>query len=879
MTIDIQVAKDAARGHWPLIAAQVLRIPDDYLTGKQGPCPKCECGTDRWRVFKDFAETGGAMCNQCGKSADGFALAQWFLDCSLNEAIEKVCNFLGVEDPAKSKKRKKGPARVLANEPTNSEPADAPKPTKDLPITLRPWNDKHFAMCFESKKPITMEAVKLAGGTVAKHYSDTVMAFPCIGRDGKPTGWAMYNITGGPIKWRPNENEPYQDLKIKLIGCQGGGWIGRINPNRPDDPIFKVEGVSDMLAILSANPEASVVTNANGAGQDPLAKDRQWMLETFRGRVVYTIHDRDDAGFEGATWIGTDVKKRPGWAVAISLVAKESKNVDLPFEMNSKKPNEKDVRDFFNDRLGKGSTMAEAFQELVDICEQSPVMVQPKGYSIDAVTAEHEQNVAPKRIANYRTKYIPTDDGGVSRVDEPVPILEIADQIFEHGGGWPKSVGNQLFTIGNGQIRILRKPSSLFAWLRESIDVDFRNGSRLPTKEEMFEIIQNQSQRFESVESFPHFPRISGVHYTCEDRPPGDGRYLQRFLDFFCPSSPIDRQLLLAAIATTFWGGHPGGRPGFQFSSTTGQGAGKTTTAATIAKLSGGSIDFDQSAKREEITKRLLNGDSTGRVVLLDNIKAQTFSSASFESLITAKAISGHQMYQGNASRPNHFTFFITFNSASFSRDMAQRLVTIVLADAPKKSEWQSEVDLFIQEYRMNVIDDIRSFFLRPSKKLSKLNRWAAWQGEIASRLDDPESVIEEIENRESANDADRSMADDIVDFICEFLADFGYETPYRIHIAANALTSIVREAVGTMHSPKESFSLIDRLIASGLIKNMKRNPCKSHQRGFLFASVDGFSEIVQYDLADRIQRRANEADIAREKRREKARQDVASGP
>jgi P4 family phage/plasmid primase-like protien len=419
MSIDIQVAKEAARGHWSTIANRVIGIPDDYLTTKQGPCPKCKCGTDRWRVYNDFDETGGAMCNQCGKSADGFALAQWYLDCSLNEAIEKVCQFLGVED-SKAKKRKRVPARFVSTKPDSIEGS---KPAKNLPITLRPWNDKHFGMCFANKKPITMEAVKLAGGTVAKHYGDTVMAFPCIGRDGQPSGWAMYNINGGPIKYRPSEDEPYQDLKIKLIGCQGGGWIGRINPNRTEDPIFKVEGVSDMLTILSANPEASVITNANGAGQDPLHKERQWMLEVFRDRIVYTIHDQDDQGQDGATWTGTDVRKRPGWAVAISLVAKESRNVNLPFPMNSKNENEKDVRDFFNDRLDKLDTMAEAFQELVKIAAEAPVIVHPDGYQLT-----HEDS------SNFEEQDVEADEQEIlnrHHIDDPHRLAEINLQLYQ----------------------------------------------------------------------------------------------------------------------------------------------------------------------------------------------------------------------------------------------------------------------------------------------------------------------------------------------------------------------------------------------------------------------------------------------------------------
>ena len=478
-----------------------------------------------------------------------------------------------------------------------------------------------------------------------------------------------------------------------------------------------------------------------------------------------------------------------------------------------------------------------------------------------------------KSIENFETILVENADGSESFIDQPIPILEIAKSVFDHSNGWPKRAGNDLFVLQDDSIRTLKKTTSLFAWLRESTEINWKTGSRLATKDEIFETIGNRCEQFDSVESYPHFPRIANVYYTCKDRPAGSGKYLEQFLDFFCPSSPIDRQLLLAAIVTTFWGGAPGGRPAFQFSATTGQGAGKTTTASTIAKLAGGSIDFDQSAKREEITKRLLNGETTGRVVFLDNIKAQTFSSASFESLITAKEISGHQMYAGNTSKPNHFTFFITFNSPSFSRDMAQRLVTIVLGDSTKKASWQNDVDEFIESHRLDVIDDVKAFFDRPKTKLSKYNRWANWQAEIISRLDNPEAIIYELAMRESSNDSDAKMASDIIDHSSDYFEQYGYKTPYCIHVPFKELRTIVNESVGSLHSEREAGLLIDRLIACNLIFNASRNPSHKKGKGFLFWSADGESSSVQYDLAERVENREVELDNAREERRTEVRE------
>lgn len=381
MGIDINVAKNAASGHWQTIASRVIGIPDDYLSGQNGPCPKCRAGTDRWKVYKDFSETGGAMCNQCGKSADGFALAQWFLDIPLNDAIEKVCSFLGVVDESKSKKSKRKrsePAAIESKEstaPTNTDPENDNRSE----LEFIDWKQRLFDVWSASKKPITSDGVKSSGGRFAKYRGLTVIAIPIIGRSGAPAGYAVYNATGGTIPHKANKDAPLEQLKIKLVGAtKESGWLGRILPGVET---IKTEGVSDMLAVLSADPEnASVVCNPFGANENPLGKFNQWMFESLRGERVYTVHDCDKPGVDGATWVRSADRSRPGWSTAIAIVAAESRNVRLPFEITEN--HGKDLRDYFAERMIAGRTIPESLADFMELARGSELVEKPAGVEI-----------------------------------------------------------------------------------------------------------------------------------------------------------------------------------------------------------------------------------------------------------------------------------------------------------------------------------------------------------------------------------------------------------------------------------------------------------------------------------------------------------------
>jgi putative DNA primase/helicase len=67
-----------AAGRWasivtslaPHLAQAVERTPNHV------PCP-VHGGTDGFRLFRDFDETGGGVCNTCGIHHDGYTLLMW----------------------------------------------------------------------------------------------------------------------------------------------------------------------------------------------------------------------------------------------------------------------------------------------------------------------------------------------------------------------------------------------------------------------------------------------------------------------------------------------------------------------------------------------------------------------------------------------------------------------------------------------------------------------------------------------------------------------------------------------------------------------------------------------------------------------------------
>lgn len=475
----------------------------------------------------------------------------------------------------------------------------------------------------------------------------------------------------------------------------------------------------------------------------------------------------------------------------------------------------------------------------------------PRGWK----KARAYENEIATRVANYREE-ITEKDGKVMKTRVAIPQMQIVESTFKLFDGWPKRVGSELFVCNNSKIEYLTKPHMLFSWMRDQKDVLWGSGESLATKDEFHCSLTRGADEFKDIQHHAHFPPIEGIFYTCKQPKVGNGEQLEKMISFFCPATKEDRQLILASIATTFWGGPPTQRPVFLISAAAGagQGTGKSTLAAMVARLTGGAIDISAGMDAEDIKKRLLNGtDIQKRVICLDNVKKTKFSDQGIEALITAPEISGHRYFVGGGSRPNLLTWFITMNGPSLSRDLAQRTINIVLKRPKHSGNWLEQMIAHIDSNEDEIVADVAAFFARDRQDISYPTRWGLWEREVVSRLNDPDSVCALIRNRENINDDDYQQAQAIQELVNERIKQAGYDHPTRVHISNERIAEWVNKALGddVRGGVRQAISTLTRFENSGLLETLSKNPSRTNGRGWVFSS--GNEEMpIRYDLETR---------------------------
>lgn len=274
---------------------------------------------------------------------------------------------------------------------------------------------------------------------------------------------------------------------------------------------------------------------------------------------------------------------------------------------------------------------------------------------------------------------IPAAVAGVNHTPPSPPTItnqgsvsQIIAEIRHATGDWPRSVGGALF-IDDPELGVSyfdqQGTDRLFGWLRSKFEVRWECGSTRPSRAEVFAELERTATRYKAIELLPHEPRVEGIYYRNEFPESGDGTYLRKLVDRFCPETPIDRVLIQAAFMTPFWGGLAGARPVFMIASDAGRGAGKSKLAEAISYLAGGHFDVSAGADIEQVKTRMLTPAArTKRLAIIDNVKSMRLSSAELEAIITSPMISGRQNYCGEAETPNLRTWIGYWGSITVNR-------------------------------------------------------------------------------------------------------------------------------------------------------------------------------------------------------------------
>lgn len=318
--VDIDTIRAAAAGRWPEIFSSLAALDGELLDGKHHPCPKCG-GEDRFRAVE--LSVGALLCNQCFSSAngDGFSAIQWLLGVDFLTAADRVGTYLGV---AKTGGR-----------------GGKTDPAKDL--EWQPWSSALVAHLLAKKPGVTEAALLAAGARLAKYkHTYPVVALPVIGEQGDPAapvGWVLMHAMGGLLPKWDKTGAVVGHVKTKLTygskpGLLGAHGIERLKAAGLAKVVWKVEGVSDLLALWSAIPEGHrdehlVLSNANGAQESP-----KWMAAMLAAGRPLVLHDADEPGVAGA-------KK---WSLDIARHGVDCTLVRLPYPVAE--THGKDLRDW-----------------------------------------------------------------------------------------------------------------------------------------------------------------------------------------------------------------------------------------------------------------------------------------------------------------------------------------------------------------------------------------------------------------------------------------------------------------------------------------------------------------------------------------------------
>lgn len=369
---DKDEVKQAASGRWPEIFATIAAADERAFDGKHHACPKCG-GKDRFRLIDRIA--GACICNQCftTKNGDGLSVIQWLTGQSFGEAIAEVARYCNVK-PIKSK---------------GSDPAAV--------LEWMPWNETLAGLWAIKKKPITTASIKKIGGKFARYRGQfTVIAIPVWGpslADSDPVGWIIYRPDGRELPKGSKDSPEW--VKVKLVEGSGQGVVGDPAAFAGDGELWKAEGSTDLLTLLSVSPEIDAFTTANGASEKPL----DWIVKLCEGRDVVIIHDADKPGQEGATWIESrDGSRRPGWCPRLAESAGSVRNLTLPFEIEP--TNGQDVRDYF----AGGGTLEMLRERLADAESFGTEAAEKAGQWIDEAE-DDPQRLARINVENYRADH------------------------------------------------------------------------------------------------------------------------------------------------------------------------------------------------------------------------------------------------------------------------------------------------------------------------------------------------------------------------------------------------------------------------------------------------------------------------------------------
>ena len=154
-----------AEGKWECIIPALSGRQININHRKHSPCP-VHGGKDGFRVFKDFARTGGTVCSTCGCFKDGIATLMWLNNWTLPQTCKEIYNFLHGN-------------RFDVGEVHSTPEKEEPK-KKVNPIYL--WNTGSYIADTAAENYLNNRAIKSGDFSFGLRFKSSVMVMTAAGK-------------------------------------------------------------------------------------------------------------------------------------------------------------------------------------------------------------------------------------------------------------------------------------------------------------------------------------------------------------------------------------------------------------------------------------------------------------------------------------------------------------------------------------------------------------------------------------------------------------------------------------------------------------------------------------------------------------------------
>ena len=330
----ISKLKQKAKGNWDYIVSTIAPSTLDAINSNSShvPCP-IHGGQDGYRVYRDFNETGGSVCNTCGNFSDGFATLEFATGLSVSEIIKQVRDLLQGEPSIRT-------SIVKTTIKPKSKVVTSKKATNRLRAAWlqSPQNDCALIKQYLESRGLPVGLAKVWAGqarqnTIMRTYQKVEGVIVNYGVHPVILS-IVYNGYGQAITLHRTylgndgaKNTVLPNAKTLMPSKEGVEWFScavRLG-EQPETTLNVAEGIETSLAVMAMGQSHcwATVNAQNLAGFVP--------PENIKEVVVWADLDKSETGFKAAQALQERLCKE-GVEVVIKLppmpIPKSAKSVD-----------------------------------------------------------------------------------------------------------------------------------------------------------------------------------------------------------------------------------------------------------------------------------------------------------------------------------------------------------------------------------------------------------------------------------------------------------------------------------------------------------------------------------------------------------------------